>query len=470
MLAHHNTGMHPKLAIALQKKNAAGVRKFLAGFSTAKKEQPYTFYGGNLAFFDDQKNKEKCIAGPAETGKTIAALAYLNRMAWKYPGASLAIMRGVRNDLYSSALETFNRKILPVDPVMFPDKSPVRAYGGKRPERYIYPNGSVIWVGGLDRPGGALSSERDIIYVNQAEEILETARNKLLTRVTGRAGNMPFAQLIYDVNPADPHHWILRLRDSGKIAFYESKHADNPMLYKVVDGAITDRLTEQGEITMETLGNLTGVDRSRLLLGLWSQSTGLVYGDVWNDGAEDGNVTEAADYIPGGGDVYWAADDGYSGTLEDTGYYSAASHPRAFGLYQLRKNGDLVLFYEDLAVKMLSDAHLERVMNYSDAHDWPRPVFVAVDKSAAELKGRMHAAGLYTRNSPSSVDESIKELRRWMGKDKNNHRRFLVHPRCKHTRFEYRLYKYLDNGKPAKMYDHCADRDRYMVWTLRHGV
>ena len=40
-----------------------------------------------------------------------------------------------------------------------------------------------------------------------------------------------------------------------------------------------------------------------------------------------------------------------------------------------------------------------------------------VDKSAAELKGRLHALDIYTRNSPSDVAESIKELRRALGPD-----------------------------------------------------
>ena len=452
---------------ALQMRRQERLRNIVMRHKSGQRWQDYQFFGGNNEFLADRTSKEKALVGPAETGKTLAALWYINWIAWTYPGASLAIIRNVRNDLYSSALETLHRKILPVDPVMQPDKSAVIAYGGKRPERYIYPNGSVIWVGGLDRPGGALSSERDIIYVNQAEQIDETARNKLLTRVTGRAGNVPFAQLIYDANPADPHHWILRLRDAGKIAYYTSRHRDNPALYVVRDGKITDELTEQGRETMETLANLTGVDRERLLLGNWAQATGLVYGDVWADGPPDGNVTEMADYLPGGGDVYWSIDDGYSGQLVD-GYYTADSHPRTIGIYQLRHNGDLMLFWEDYAVKTLSGEHIERVRMAARERGWPDPVFVAIDKSAAELKGHLHALGYYTRNSPPSVEESIKLVRSWMAADKQGHRRFRVHPRCKHTRYEYRLYRYRDNGTIDKRFDHGPDRDRYMIWAIRN--
>lgn len=436
--------------------------------SDNEKYLPLNFYGGNKAFLDDPA-KEKIVVGPAETGKTIACLWYLNWCAWNYPGMQGAIIRNVRQDLFGSALVTFHTKILPINPVNNP-RSRIRAYGGEKPEKYIYPNGSVIWVGGLDKPGGSLSAERDIILVNQAEQILETARNKLLTRVTGRAGVMKNAQLIYDANPNDPDHWIMRLWHEQKLSLHKSWHKDNPALY-VVDpetGEITDELTEQGKTTLATLDNLTGVDRDRLRDGLWARATGLVYGDEWDDGNTDGNVTEAADYKPGAGEIYWGVDDGYSGELGDSGYYTAASHPRAFGLYQMRSDGTLCLFYENYAVKKLSDVHISDIIKYSKDNGIPDPDLVAVDKSAAELKGRLHAEGFYTRNSPSSVEESIKEQRRWMAKDKNGKRRFLVHPRCKHDRKEYILYRYDDKGKIVKAHDHGPDRDRYMIWALRH--
>lgn len=443
-----------------------GKQKALAYIPDYEKFRHFDFFGGNKAFLDDD-SKERILEGPAETGKTIACLHFLNLCAWNFPGMQGAILRNVRQDLYGSALVTFHEKVLPRNPIDDP-LSLVRAYGGQKPEKYIYPNNSVIWVGGLDKPGGSLSSERDIIYVNQAEEIKETARNKLLTRVTGRAGNMPQAFLIYDANPDDPDHWIIKLHLDGKISLHKSRHKDNPALYKVnpKTGKITDQLTEQGKISLATLRNLTGVDRERLYLGLWARATGLIYGDVWDEGP-DGNVTEDADYIPGGGEIYWSVDDGYAGALDDNGYYKPDAHPRAFGLYQLRANGDLCLFYEDYAVKKLSDAHISDIIKYSKEHKIPDPVFVAIDKSAAELKGRIHANGFYTRNSPSSVDESIKEERRWIAPDENGKRRFFVHPRCKHTRREYLVYKANERGDIVKQNDHGPDRDRYLIWALR---
>lgn len=183
-----------------------------------------------------------------------------------------------------------------------------------------------------------------------------------------------------------------------------------------------------------------------------------------------GNVSEAADYIHGGGPVYWAVDDGYVGKRDPTnGHYTGDSHPRTFGFYQLRKNGDLVLFFEHYKIMTLSDVHLAEVMTINKEKGWPLPDFVVVDKSATELKGRFHANRMYTRNGAPNVDESVKELAAWFAADKNGHRRFTIHPRCTETIFEYQNYRRRsDTAQIIKAFDHGPDRDRYMVYVLRH--
>lgn len=198
----------------------------------------------------------------------------------------------------------------------------------------------------------------------------------------------------------------------------------------------------------------------------FTAATDTIFG-VWSDGPLDGNVTEDAEYIPDGGEIAWGVDDGYVGKLDPTtGTYTADSHPRVFGLYQLRNDGRICRFYEDYAVGMLSEDQIERVM----ALPYPFPSFAVVDKSAAELKGRLHAQSVYTRNSPSDVEESIKEMRRAIAPDKNKYRRFLVHPRCKHFRSEMVSYRRDANGKIVKAYDHGIDEARYLCWTQRFEV
>lgn len=196
----------------------------------------------------------------------------------------------------------------------------------------------------------------------------------------------------------------------------------------------------------------------------FTHAAGLVY-DVWSDGPPDGNVTEDADYIEGGGTIYWANDDGYAGSKDQrTGTFTADSHPRVFLLIQERGNGRLCVFYEDYRVKTLSDLHIADML----ALPYPLPEYAAVDSAAAELRGRLHTAGLYTRGKPQSVEESVKNMRRMLAPDSNGWRRVIVHPRCTHFRREMAMYRLNQNtGQPIAEHDHGPSALRYFCWTKR---
>jgi len=196
----------------------------------------------------------------------------------------------------------------------------------------------------------------------------------------------------------------------------------------------------------------------------FTAATGLVY-DVWSDGSEDGNVTEAAEYQPDVGPVYWAVDDGYAGRFDaQTGQFTPDSHPRVFLLVQEKPDGHLDVFAEDYAVQMLSDAHIERVLG----RDGPPPDWAAVDSSAAELRGRLRGAGIGTYGKPSDVEESVKVLRRLVAPDANGWRRIRVHPRCAHLRFEMASYRRDEKGRLIAQHDHGPDALRYLAWKMRH--
>lgn len=225
-------------------------------------ETDYTFYGGARNFARCLE-PEVIVSGPAETGKTLAALYKLHIIACKYPGASLVIARKTLKSAYSTVLITFKNKVLH-------DGAPVEVYGGEKPEWFDYANGSRIWMAGLDKSSKVLSAEHDVIYVNQAEELTLEDWETLTTRTTGRAGNMPYAQTIGDMNPAYPQHWVYH-RPSLRI-FY-SFHRENPVLYDQETGEIT----EQGKRTMVTLDALTGVRRLRLRDGKPAQAEGAIY-------------------------------------------------------------------------------------------------------------------------------------------------------------------------------------------------
>jgi hypothetical protein len=198
-------------------------------------------------------------------------------------------------------------------------------------------------------------------------------------------------------------------------------------------------------------------------------SSDTIYAGVWH-GVE--SVTEEADFVPGAGPVYWAADDGYSagsrfedGIDPQNGLFAADSHPRVILLFQMRSNGQLCLFDEIYRVKTLEEDQIQAAADLG----YPDPVFVAVDSSAAQLRGRLTTLGYYTRKATHQVDEGIKEMRRWLGKDKNGFRRFVVHPRCVNFRGETGLYRIDEKTqKPVKAFDHGPDAGRYLSWVLRY--
>lgn len=386
------------------------------------------------------------LTGSAGGGKSRLAAEKLHGYCLKYSGATALLLRKVKVSMTSGAVLMFDRKIIGADPrvVHFPSKS-----------RFEYANGSMLLYAGLEdeKQRERLKSigqdgAVDIAWMEEATEFDESDYNALIARMRGKAA--PWRQRILTCNPDAPTHWIKRrLIDGGEAAVYYSGRLDNPHNPSDYDSQ---------------MNTLTGIEDLRLNKGQWVQASGLVY-DVWSDGPGDGNVTEEAEYVDGAGSIYWACDDGYAGERDPTsGHFSADSHPRVFLLIQEASDGRLRVFAEDYRVKALSDQHIADML----ALPYPEPDYVALDSSAAELRGRLTQAGLYTRGKPAKVDESIKATRRMLAADSNGWRRILVHPRCKHLRAEMASYRYDPQSEtPIKQFDHGPDALRYLAWTKR---
>lgn len=206
---------------------------------------------------------EVIIAGAAETGKTYAACYLIDRLLRQYPHTQAVLARKVRDTIVPTVLQTYLKIVS--------DKLDVVSYGGKKPEWFDYDNGSRLWLAGLDDPGKALSSERDIVYINQCEELQLADWETLGTRATGRAGNLPdgMSLMLGDCNPQGKTHWIV---NRSVVHLLRSLHRDNPSLYNDAE-----QPTEQGLKTLGILSNLSEPRRSRLFLGLWVSVEGAVY-------------------------------------------------------------------------------------------------------------------------------------------------------------------------------------------------
>ena len=209
------------------------------------------------------KAPELVVAGPAGTGKTYACCQKLHALLWKYQGAQAVLLRREYKTLIPTVYQTLRK--------VFGPSTPIKAHGGEHPQWLDWPNGSRLWLAGLDDPGKALSSDRDFVYVNQCEEVTLEDWGVLCSRATGRAGNSPYPQVMGDCNPSVPWHWIKARAREGRLVVLESRHEDNPTLYD------KGEWTPLGLQTLATLDALPGVLRDRLRHGRWVAAEGIVY-------------------------------------------------------------------------------------------------------------------------------------------------------------------------------------------------
>jgi len=227
----------------------------------------YELRGAGLEL-QTRDDPELLIAGPAGTGKSVASLVKLHRRASQERIRGL-IVRKTRVSLTESALVTWEQKVLGL-------QHPVVMNGPRRRFRevYTYPNGSEIIVGGLDNPSRVLSTEYDVIYVQEATELEVVDWETVTTRFRGGATQ---TQLLADCNPDSDTHWLYQRCLSGATTLLTSIHEDNPYLYD----AAGKEWTPAGVRYMVRLDALTGVRKERLRYGRWVGAEGMVY-DVWS--------------------------------------------------------------------------------------------------------------------------------------------------------------------------------------------
>lgn len=207
------------------------------------------------------KQDEVIVDGPASTGKSRAILEKLNLICMKYPRARCLIIRKTRSSLTQSAVVTYEQFVAQI---------PKAVTWRATDQEYRYKNGSKIVLGGLDKASRVLSTEYDIIYVQEATEISEEEYEVLITRA--RNGIVPYNQIICDCNPGPPFHWLKRRWESGKAFRIKTTHQDNPRLYSE-----SGEITTYGQSYLSKLQNLSGIRHQRLYLGEWAAAEGVIY-------------------------------------------------------------------------------------------------------------------------------------------------------------------------------------------------
>jgi Phage terminase large subunit len=243
----------------------------VVGDPLAGHDPRYDLWGANADAYASRQ-PEILSAGPAGSGKSLSHLVRIYWACRHNPLARCLILRKTRESLTESVLVTWERDVLgAAHPIL--SRRPILR---RVRQSYDFPNGSVVVVGGMDKPDKVLSSDYDIIYVPEATDIelsdWETLGGRLRTGSV-RVDGVPFQQLLADCNPTTPHHWLYRRQASGLLKMYTSTHKDNPRYWN----REANDWTPAGRTYLARLERMTGARRSRFLLGKWEAAEGVVY-------------------------------------------------------------------------------------------------------------------------------------------------------------------------------------------------
>lgn len=408
-------------------------------------------FRGAAAAIQSCRAPEWIIAGPAETGKTVAALYLLDQLARTYPNSQWAIIRKTRVSMDSTVLKRYRASF---------ERDGVKARGGNKPEWFDYPNGARVWIVGMDNPGRILSGEFDGAYVNQAEELSLEDWETITTRTTGRAGNVDFGGMTFgDANPGPPMHWI---KQRATLKLFESRHEDNPRLFD--DGG---RITPQGERSMAVLDALTGVRKERLRFGRWVQAEGAVY-------AFDAAVHLVDSFsIPASWRRIRAIDFGYSNPFV-CGWWAIDPDGRMYLYREIYMTGRTVKVHAKKIAELSAGEVYEATITDHDAEDRATldengisstPADKELSPGIQKVQERLKVAGdgkarlFVMRGALVEMDENLSEKRL---------------PTCTEQEFDVYAWPKAADGKPIKevpldLNNHGMDMTRYAVKYVENG-
>ncbi len=322
---------------------------------------------------------EVLISGPAGTGKSRAALEKILWLALEYPGARFLVVRKTATSLKTSGAVTWRTAV--ANEVLLNDICQFKVAD----QQYVFENGSVVVLGGLDKASRIMSTEYDVIFVQEATELVEDDWESLTTRL--RNGVVPFQQLIADANPSTPTHWLKARCDKGTTTLLESRHEDNPVLFNLDNG-----IRPNGQAYLAKLDNLTGVRHARLRKGLWVAAEGVIYEDFGSI-----HLINRSD-LPPFVSVWWSVDFGFT-------------NPFVLQCWGEDADGRLYLYREIYHTQRLVEDHAKTILSIVAADGkWiePKPRAIICDHDAEGRATLERALGLNTTPAQKAVTEGIQ--------------------------------------------------------------
>jgi phage terminase large subunit len=430
------------------------------------------------------REPEVLLSGPAGTGKSRACLEKIHAVCLATPGVRALMVRKTAISMTSTGLVTYREHVAKESI----EAGHVRWYGGSQQEAacYRYSNGSVLVVGGMDKPTKIMSSEYDIAYVQEAIELTKNDWEAITTRL--RNGKISFQQLLADTNPDRETHWLNRRSQDGTTVMLESRHEDNPVYYDD-----NGQITEKGRAYIHgKLDKLTGLRKLRLRHGKWVSAEGVIY-----EGFDRAVHVIPRFPIPDSWTRWWAVDFGFV-------------HPFAAQWWAEDPDGRLYLYREILHTQRLVEDHARTMLRAvtklqpgqrdSGADDsanevlaslkagrrvWtePKPRGIICDHDAEDRATLERHLGRSTSAAKKSVSDGIQAVAaRWKLQGDGKARLYLLensliekdqalvdaeHPTCLEEEIPGYAWDTADGRKPKdqplKELDDADDTMRYMV-------
>ena len=284
-----------------------------------------------------------------------------------------------------------------------------------------YLNGNLIEFISLDQPQKLRGRKRDLLYINEANELSFEDWQQLIFRTEGR--------IILDYNPSDSFHWIYdKVIPRDDCDFFQTTYLDNPFLSAETISEI-ERLRDTDEDYWRTYG-----------LG----ERGMSRATVFQFGTME--IPENAKFLAYGLDFGFVNDpSALIAVYESQGnlYFDELVYRTGM------TNNDIANLFTSLGIDRRSEV-------YADS---------AEPKSIEELYRRGFNIKPTTKG-PDSVNAGIDIMKRY---------KLFITPRSTNLEKEMRNYKWVEdkNGnllnKPIDAFNHAIDAARYAIFSKKNN-
>jgi phage terminase large subunit len=278
-------------------------------------------------------------------------------------------------------------------------------------------NGNTIEFISLDMPQKIRGRKRDLLFINEANELEFDAWQQLIFRTSDKA--------ILDYNPSDEFHWIYdKVLSREDVAFFKTTYLDNPFLNETIKQEI-----ERLKIVDENYWRIYG-------LGERGQSRSLVF-----NYSEIQAIPDTAKHIGYGMDFGFAAD------------------PTT--LIEVRQDGDNLYFDEMLYRTGMTNRDITNMLRSLSID---QRAVVWADSSEPKSIYELHQSGFNVRGTKKGAD-SIN-----MGIDIMRRYKLHITHRSLNLIKEFRNYKYIEDkdgrvtNKPIDAFNHGIDAARYAIF------